>query len=113
MTETTATPFAADENQDRPTKLITRLDFRERLGGISDDKFFALIRDGEIEPPLKIGVASRWMESDAEKYIQKLAEARQAPKAPAGIRRHHEKLASQRAARVADAIERGRKAVAA
>ena len=113
MNETTATPFAADENQDRPTKLITRLDFRERLGGISDDKFYSLIRDGELPPPIKIGVASRWLSSDAEEAIAKLVEASQAPKAPAGIRRHHEKLASQRAARVADAIERGRKAVAA
>lgn len=99
-------PHSAGEANKNRLRLITRFEFREGLGGISDDKFYGLIRDGVIEPPIKIGTSSRWLESDLIAVIDKLAEARKAPSPPPGIRRHQEKLASQRAARVADAIER-------
>ncbi|HSD17511.1 MAG TPA: hypothetical protein VLC71_09695 [Thermomonas sp.] len=106
-------PHSAGEANQNSLRLITRFEFRESLGGISDDKLYGLIRDGVLPPPMKIGTASRWLASDADDYIQKLSGARQSPVPPAGIRRHHEKLASQRAARVVDAIERSRKAAAA
>lgn len=95
MNETTAPPSVVPRHQGRSMRLLTRIEARERLGNISDDKFYGLIRAGDINPPLKIGVASRWLESDIEDYIHKLTEARQAPSTPAGIRRHHAKLAAK------------------
>ena len=96
MNETTAIPSAVMPNQDRPARLLTRFEMREGLGGISDDKLYSLVRDGDLSPPIKLGTSSRWLESDLEQLIAKLAETRQAPSPPAGIRRHHAKLAEER-----------------
>lgn len=108
MTETTASPSAALPNQDRSVRLVTRIEARDRLGGISDDKFYGLIRDGELPPPLKLGTSSRWLESDLEEFIAKLAEARQTSMPPPGIRRHHAKLAEDRKRRAMDLAEKSK-----
>lgn len=102
MNEVTATPSAALPNQDRSVRLLTRIEARERLGGISDDKLYGLIRDGDLPPPIKLGTSSRWLESDLEGFIARLAEARKAPSPPAGIRRHQAKLAEERKRRAKD-----------
>lgn len=96
MKEVTAPPSAALLHPDRPLRLLTRIEARERLGNISDDKLYSLIRDGELPPPIKLGTSSRWLESDLERFISKLAEARRAPSTPAGICGHHAKLAEER-----------------
>ena len=92
------TPASPDlgHTSERPVHLLTRLDARAKLGGISDDKFYRLIREGDLPPPLKLGTSSRWLESDLDAFIAMLAEKRTAAHTPAGIRRHHEKLAAQR-----------------
>jgi predicted DNA-binding transcriptional regulator AlpA len=91
--------FSTIQNlQNRPVRLLTRFEARERLGGLSDDKFYSLIRAGELPPPIKLGTSSRWLETDVDGFILKLAESRKAHSPPAGIRRHHEKLARQRIA---------------
>lgn len=107
MTETT-TPSAALSIQDRAVRLVTRIEARERLGDISDDKFYGLIRDGDLPPPIKLGTSSRWLESDLDEFISKLAKARQASMPPAGIRRHHAKLAEDRKRRAMDLAEKSK-----
>lgn len=96
MKEATAPP-AALQNEDRSTmRLLTRVELRQRLGNISDDKLYSLIREGELAPPIKLGSSSRWLETDLESFISKLAKVRQVPSTPAGICGHHAKLAENR-----------------
>ncbi len=96
MNEATAIPTADLPNKERVKRLLTRFDMREGLGGISDDKLYGLIRDGDLPPPLKLGTSSRWLQGDLDAFIARLAEARQPPSPPAGIRRYHEKLAADK-----------------
>lgn len=108
MNETSASPSATLLHQDRPLRLLTRFEVRERLGNISDDKLYSLIKDRALNPPCKIGTSSRWLESDLDSFIATLAEARQAPSPPAGIRRHHEKLAVERKRRGVEPEEKAK-----
>lgn len=39
--------------------------------------WYALIRAGELPQPLRIGSASRWLQSDLDAYIERLAGARE------------------------------------
>lgn len=96
MTETTETTAEDRCKQGRSMQLLTRVEVRERLGNISDDKFYGLIREGSLPRPIKLGTSSRWLESEVETFIARLVGARQALSAPPGIRRHHEKLAAKR-----------------
>lgn len=95
MKEPPATPSTATFNQAH-MRLVTRIEARQRLGNISDDKFYGLIRCGDLPPPIKLGTSSRWLESDLDAFITSLAADRKAPQAPAGIRAHHAKLAAHK-----------------
>lgn len=91
-----ATKASGARSAERAMRLLTRLEVRERLGNISDDKFYGMIREGALPLPLKLGTSSRWLESEVEAFIAKLAESRTLPVTPPGISRHHTKLEDAR-----------------
>ena len=44
--------------------------FITRLTGLSDKWFYKLIQEGVFPKPIKMGRASRWLNSDLEEWLQ-------------------------------------------
>ena len=59
-------------------RLVTVEEFAARLG-VCRRQIYRLWHRGEIPPPVKVGGATRWLESDVEAYIEKLKQARVLP----------------------------------
>lgn len=57
-------------------RLVSVQEFAARLG-VSPRQVYRLWHRGEIPGPVKVGGATRWLESDVEAYIEKLKQARQ------------------------------------
>lgn len=52
--------------------------------GVSISKFYAMIEDGTVPAPVKMGHSSRWPEDEIDAAIRRLIEARDATHGRAG-----------------------------
>ena len=55
-------------------KLVDML-FITTLTGLTDKWFYKLIKDGEFPKPIKLGISSRWLQSEVEHWLRERVKA--------------------------------------